>query len=163
MHASKCYFCRFFRRLPQRLSNITWFFFYFRICSYISICTAWFDVKTQHEIINTKTFSKLNEAIGVVGLHGLDMLYAFMIKNQMLNVQDVFRANQEKIFIGQVNALKDIEPIIMRISKIAQQIADVLVLIGTLQIIRKHIAYQLNTSCKFDSAHLEASLRTFNE
>ncbi|KOB72205.1 Strumpellin [Operophtera brumata] len=133
-----------------------------RICTYISVCTAWFDVKTQHEIINTKTFSKLNEAIGVVGLHGLDMLYAFMIKNQMLNIQDIFRANQEKIFLGPVSC-RDIEPIIMKMNKTTQQMSDVLVLIGTLQIIRKHIAYQLNTSCKFDSAHLEASLRTLND
>lgn len=91
------------------------------------------------------------------------MLYAFMIKNQMLNIQSIFRANQDKIFLSPKTPMRDIEPIILKMSKSSQQITDVLVLIGTLQIIRKHIAYQLNTSCKFDSAHLEASLRTLNE
>lgn len=140
------------------------FFFCFRICTYISICSAWFDVKTQNEVINTKTFSKLNDAIGAVGLHGLDMLYAFMIKNQLLNIQNIFRSNQDKIFAGSISTdVKEIEQTILRNHKALQQISDILVLIGTLQTIRKHIVYQLNTSCKFDSAQLEASLRTFNE
>lgn len=135
-----------------------------RVCTYINICSAWFDVKSQSEVINTKMFAKLGEALGVVGLHGLDMLYAFMIKNQLLNVQDIFRANQDKIYFGPNNPdMKEIDLTIPKIQKTAQQIADVLVLIGTLQILRKHLAYQLNTSCKFDSAHLEASIRTFND
>lgn len=109
-------------------------------------------------------FAKLGEALGVVGLHGLDALYSFMIKNQLLNVQDIFRANQDKIYYGPNNPdVKDMEQTISKIQKTAQQISDVLVLIGTLQILRKHLGYQLNTSCKFDSAHLESSIWTLNE
>lgn len=128
----------------------------------MNICAAWYDVKSQNEIINNKTFGKLNEAVGVVGLHGLDTLYGFMIKNQMQNVQDIFR--QDKMLLGSMSSdMKDMEHVITKGYKTFQQLSDVLVLIGTLQIIRRHIAYQLNTSCKFDSAQLEASLRTMNE
>ncbi|CAG4974590.1 unnamed protein product [Parnassius apollo] len=90
-----------------------------RLSVYINICTAWFDIKTQ------------NDAIGLVGLHDLDTLYAFMIKNQLQNVQLVLRNCQDNFTIS--------------------------------NLLKKHISYQLNTSCKFDSAHLEASLRTMNE
>ncbi|KAG6444856.1 hypothetical protein O3G_MSEX003553 [Manduca sexta] len=133
-----------------------------RVCIYISVCAAWFDSKTQTEVINTKTFAKLNEAVGVVGLHGLDTLYAFMIKNQIQNIQEIFRSYQHKL-AGCSFDIKDIEQTSTKWYKMFQQLTDVLVLIGSLQLIRKHIAYQLNTSCKFDSAHLEASLRTLNE
>ncbi|CAH0694098.1 unnamed protein product [Spodoptera exigua] len=144
------------RQIPQLVDA--------RICSYVNICAAWYDVKTQNEIINNKTFGKLNEAIGVVGLHGLDTLYGFMVKNQMHNVQDIFRNSQDKFLMGSMtNNMKDLEQFIAKGYKTFQQLSDALVLIGTLQIIRRHIAYQLNTSCKFDSAQLEASLRTMNE
>lgn len=128
------------------------------------MCAAWFDIKSQNEVINTKTFAKLNDAIGVVGLHGLDNLYAFMIKNQIQNIQNVFKTSQDKLPIGNLSlALKDLDQILVKGYKVNQQISEILVIIGTLQLLRKHIAYQLNTSCKFDSAHLEASLRTMNE
>lgn len=79
-------------------------------------------------------------------------------------VQDIFKTSQEKMFLGNIHAdMKDIEQVITKGHKTFQQLSDVLVLVGTLQIIRRHIAYQLNTSCKFDSAQLEASLRTMNE
>ncbi|XP_073956926.1 WASH complex subunit 5-like isoform X2 [Choristoneura fumiferana] len=135
-----------------------------RVCSYINICTAWFDIKSQTEIVNTKTFAKLNEAIGVVGLHGLDTLYAFMIKNQLQTVQQIFKSGQDKINVSNLNVdVKDIELAITKGQKILQQLADVIVLIGTLQVLRRHIAYQLNSTAKFDSAHLESSLQTMNE
>lgn len=128
------------------------------------MCAAWFDGKTQTEIVNTKTFAKLNEAIGVVGLHGLDTLYGFMIKNQLQNVQGIIKNNHDKITVlsGSFDA-KEMEQMMNKGTKAIQQLSDVIVLIGTLQILRKQILYQLNTSCKFDSAHLESSLRTLNE
>lgn len=132
--------------------------------SYVNICTAWFDVKTQKEVVNTKTFAKLNEAIGVVGLHGLDTLYAFMIKNQLQSFQAILRSSQDKFTIANVNLdTKDVEQTVAKCTKTIQQITEVLLLVGGLQLLRKHLSYQLNTSCKFDSAHLEASLRTMNE
>ncbi|XP_037870039.1 WASH complex subunit 5 isoform X1 [Bombyx mori] len=135
-----------------------------RVSIYVSVCAAWFDGKTQTETVNTKTFAKLNEAIGVVGLHGLDTLYGFMIKNQLQNVQGIIKSNHEKITVlSSSYDAKEMEQIMNKGTKAIQQLSDVIVLIGTLQILRKQILYQLNTSCKFDSAHLESSLRTLNE
>lgn len=114
--------------------------------------------------MNNKTFAKLNDAIGVVGLHGLDTLYGFMIKNQMQYVQDIFRNNSDKMTVGVTSVdMKELEPLIAKGQKVYQRLSDVLVLIGTIQIIRRHVSYQLNTTCKFDSAQLEALLRTMNE
>lgn len=102
--------------------------------------------------------------MGVVGLYGLDTLYAHMIKNQLQNMQHALRNNQDKtIFYNLAADVKEVEQITVKGYKILQQLVEILVLIGTLQTIRKHIAYQLNTTCKFNSAHLEASLRTLNE
>ncbi|CAG4950074.1 unnamed protein product [Colias eurytheme] len=135
-----------------------------RVSTYINVCAAWFDIKTNSEVVNTKTFSKLNEAIGVVGLHGLDTLYGHMIKNQLQQIQHILRTTQEKTTLINKNVdLKEIEQVTLKNYKTFQQIADILLAVGNLQLLRKHIAYQLNTTCKFDSAHLEASLRTMNE
>ncbi|CAG9561269.1 unnamed protein product [Danaus chrysippus] len=132
-----------------------------RICVYINICSSWYDVKSQNEVVNTKTFTKLKEAIGVVGLHGLDTLYGYMIKNQLQHVQNIFRTHPERNVIN--TDMKDFDQFVLKGQKSYQQLADTIVQIGTLQLLRKHIAYQLNTTCKFDSAQLEASLRTMNE
>lgn len=87
-----------------------------------------------------------------------------MIKNQLQNVQQLLRSGQDKVILGNLNVdVKDLEQVIVKSHKTIQQLSETTVLIGSLQLLRKHIAYQLNTSCKFDSAHLEASLRTMNE
>lgn len=138
-----------------------------RLAVYIPNSCAWFDIKSQNEIFNTKAFAKLHKAIGIVGLHGLDTLYAFMIKNQLYILQKLIRSNNEKYFQNfttqNIKTIKDYELAISKGNKFFQQILELLPVIGTLQILRKHLAYQLNTCCKFDSAHLEATLRTFNE
>ncbi|XP_026762706.2 WASH complex subunit 5 [Galleria mellonella] len=134
-----------------------------RCCCYVTICAAWYDIKSENEIVNTKTFAKLNDAIGVVGLHGLDTLYGHMIKNQLQTIQQIFKSSHDRITVVNMKDIKDIEQTIFKGQKQIQQLLEVLVLIGTLQTLRKHIAYQLNTSCKFDSAHLESSLRTMND
>ncbi|XP_068618614.1 WASH complex subunit 5 isoform X2 [Battus philenor] len=135
-----------------------------RTSVYINICTAWYDVKTQKEIVNTKTFAKLNDAIGVVGLHGLNNLYAFMIKNQLQNIQALLKNSQDKLTITSTNLdVKEIEQVTSKCAKTIQQMTDTLLVVGSLQLLRKHVFYQINTTCKFDSAQLEASLRTMNE
>lgn len=90
-----------------------------------------------------------------------------MIKNQLHSLQKNIRNGQDKYFqtfkLDNVKTVKNFDQTIAKGNKFFQQILDILLIIGTLQLLRKHIAYQLNTTCKFDSAHLEASLRNFNE
>lgn len=91
-----------------------------------------------------------------------------MVKNQLHTLQAILRTVQDKQLqmfniCEETVTFKDCEQVIYKGSKVFQQIIDALLLIGTLQLLRKHIGHQLNTSSKFDSAHVEASLRTFNE
>lgn len=50
-----------------------------------------------------------------------------------------------------------------RCVKVWPQILDWTLRIGHLQLLRKHVAYELNKSCKFNCKNLESSLRTLNE
>lgn len=46
---------------------------------YIEHSLAWYDIKTQNEILNYKVFSMILETIGTPGLSGLDKLISFFI------------------------------------------------------------------------------------
>lgn len=46
---------------------------------YIEHSLAWYDIKTQNEVLNYKVFSVILEAIGTPGLSGLDKLVSFFI------------------------------------------------------------------------------------
>lgn len=101
-------------------------------------------------------------------VHDLKKLMATMQKN-------IFR---DKMWLETLNSLtKEVTPntsIIQNPSKfylnytskcvkIWPNFLDWILKIGQKQIIRHHIAYETNISCKFNSKNLESSLRTFNE
>lgn len=44
---------------------------------------AWFDFKTQAEVMNFKVFTDIKNSIGVSGLTGLDRLICFMIVTKL--------------------------------------------------------------------------------
>lgn len=46
---------------------------------YIEHSLAWYDIKTQNEVLNHKVFSAILETIGTPGLSGLDKLVSFFI------------------------------------------------------------------------------------
>lgn len=46
---------------------------------YIEHSLAWYDIKTQIEVLNYKVFSVILETIGTPGLSGLDKLISFFI------------------------------------------------------------------------------------
>lgn len=46
---------------------------------YIEHSLAWFDIRTQNEVLNHKVFSVILETIGTPGLSGLDKLVSFFI------------------------------------------------------------------------------------
>lgn len=46
---------------------------------YIEHSLAWYDIKTQVEVLNYKVFSVILETIGTPGLSGLDKLISFLI------------------------------------------------------------------------------------
>lgn len=124
--------------------------------------------------------SKINECIEPAGLVGLDKLYSHMIKS---NLETLINSLQN--IVSNDNALTEVtvsitnqastlspslsQPIklysnfISKFTKIAPKILDSVLAIGQKQIIRKYIAFELNTSCKFNSKNLESSLRTMNK
>lgn len=50
-----------------------------------------------------------------------------------------------------------------RAQRVWPQILDRVLKVGQMQLLRKHIAYELNISCKFDSKHLASALQVMNE
>lgn len=125
-------------------------------------------------------FSKITDSIGPAGLTGLDKLYSHMITSDLQLLMSTLQKNflNEKMWIDLLNALKEeLLPTTSVISqptkfynnytskfvKVWPKILDWILHVGQKQIIRKHIAYELNSSCKFNSKNLESSLRTMNE
>lgn len=51
----------------------------FRTTVYIEHSLAWYDIKTQNEILNYQVFSVILETVGTPGLSGLDKLISFFI------------------------------------------------------------------------------------
>jgi len=47
-------------------------------------------------------------------------------------------------------------------NKLWSSVLDWILKIGHYQLLRKKIAYELNTACKFEAKHMEAALRTLN-
>lgn len=58
----------------------------FRTTVYIEHSLAWYDLKTQTEVLNYKIFSRTLEAIGTPGLTGLDKLISFYIITELNNM-----------------------------------------------------------------------------
>lgn len=124
--------------------------------------------------------SKIIESIGPAGLVGLDKLYSHMIKSELDALLASFQKNvlSEKAFADTLVAFDaDVMPLsssvaqptklypthASKLTKLWPKIVNLLLSIGQKQIIRKHIANELNSSCKFNSKNLDSSLRTINE
>lgn len=142
--------------------------------------SAWYDYKTHKKLLNMNFLSKIIDSIGPAGLVGLDKLYSHMIKSEL----DAWIASvQKNVFVEKnlADALAafeaDVTPLVStvpqpsklystytsKLSKVWPKILNLILTIGQKQIIRKHIANELNSSCKFNSKNLDSSLRTINE
>lgn len=51
----------------------------YRIAVYKEQTTAWYDYKTNEEIIELRFYSNITNSINICGLTGLDKLFGFMI------------------------------------------------------------------------------------
>ncbi|GLV32181.1 Strumpellin [Carabus blaptoides fortunei] len=146
---------------------------------YVQQSTSWYDFKTHKEILNIKFFSKITSAISPAGVTGLDRMYAFTIVSELQkflgNLQKgVLKDNSWLEMLTSMNNELENSTVVSnptklytgyntRCSKVWPQILEWVLRIGHLQLLRKHLAYELNTSCKFNSKNLESSLRTLNE
>ncbi|XP_071117463.1 WASH complex subunit 5-like [Haliotis cracherodii] len=150
-----------------------------RQTAYIDQMKAWYDLKTRAEVCNRTLFQKLHRAVGSFGLSGLDRLLCFMIVKELQSYQmqimrGVFRDKNWMEFFGSVtrtlNPLQGTIPqpqkvysqAISKASKLWAPFLDIILRVGQMQLLRRQIAYELNTSCKFDSKFHANALQTMN-
>jgi len=146
---------------------------------YIEHMTAWYDLKTHNEVINLKFFSKITKSVGTAGLTGLDRLFSFMIVTELQNFLNSLQKGilKDKSWLEMLalvskglspcsniisNPARFYSQYTSRAQRVWPQILDRVLKVGQIQLLRKHIAYELNTSCKFDSKHLASALQVMN-
>ncbi|KAF7380584.1 hypothetical protein HZH68_016449 [Vespula germanica] len=145
---------------------------------YIEHALAWYDIKTQVEVLNYKVFTMILDAIGTPGLVGMDKLISFYIVIELENVinyiEREMRNKQWSSIIDEcltiVNGIENPKAMMTKLqtvvgthgNKMWLQILDWTLKIGHYQILRRKITYELNTACKFEAKHMEAALQTLN-
>lgn len=147
---------------------------------YLDQMSCWYDSKTKNEIINLRLFSLIQKTVGTPGLTGLDRLLSFMIVTELQGVlKSIERlVVKDKSWQDTLDNLKNaLQPVsgiltqpnriynqvITRAAKIWATFLDSILKIGQMQLLRKLIAHELNTSGKFDSKNLISALQTMNE
>ncbi|XP_035827087.1 WASH complex subunit 5 [Aplysia californica] len=147
--------------------------------SYVDQMKAWYDLKTKQEITNRTLFAKIHRAVGSFGLAGLDRLFCFMIVKELQTFQLSLQRSvlKDKNLMDNFSQLiKTMNPLqgllgqpqkfyphaMSKTGKILPHFMDIITRVGQMQLLRRQIAYELNTSCKFDSKFLSSSLQTMN-
>ncbi|RUS78371.1 hypothetical protein EGW08_013864 [Elysia chlorotica] len=148
--------------------------------SYIDPMKAWYDVKTRQEVTNRSLFEKIHRAVGSFGLAGLDRLLCFMIVKELQAFQvslqrTVLKDKSMVDLLAQIqrvcNPLQGIiatpqkfySQALSKLNKVLLPFMDTILKVGQMQLLRRQIAYELNTSCKFDSKFLASALQTMNK
>ncbi|CAK9823853.1 WASH complex subunit 5 [Anthophora retusa] len=165
----------FIGRLARELIRIT----DPRTTVYIEHSLAWYDLRTQSEVLNYKIFSRTLEAIGTPGLAGLDKLISYYIITEINNIINYIEKNiRNKTWkstidhfdvlltsmdISKSNVSKLLSSISTQTSKFCPQLLEWILKVGHYQLLKKKIAYELNTACKFEAKHMEAALQTLNK
>ncbi|XP_063976642.1 WASH complex subunit 5 [Diachasmimorpha longicaudata] len=145
---------------------------------YVEHSLAWYELKTQLEVLDHRVFSMILKAIGTPGLFGLDKLLAYYTYVELGNLYKIVGTLRRDKTWG--NVMEEVRGIVSnselwrsnpgRIysvgagngSRAMSQIVEGLLKIGHFQLLRSKIAYELNTACKFEAKHMEAALRTLN-
>lgn len=140
---------------------------------------TWVDWKDKHEVLGLRFFNKMSRAVGIPGLAGVDRLFAFMIATELQGLvanwqklaarekdvqailTDVAKQISSSSTIG--NSVKVYTAMINKSNKLVQSLLEPILKIGQMQLLRVHIAYELSSSCQFESPHLANALETFNK
>ncbi|KAL3869501.1 hypothetical protein ACJMK2_042174 [Sinanodonta woodiana] len=149
--------------------------------SYIEQMKAWYDIRTRQELVNKTLFQKIQKAVGTFGLTGLDRLLCFMIVKELQNYQmmiqrQVLMARDKSWLVVFGEIAKSLSPLgglvgqpqkvygqaVTRTAKLWPAYFDIILRVGQIQLLRRQIAHELKTSCKFDSKFLASALQTFN-
>ncbi|KAL6032938.1 hypothetical protein STEG23_010927 [Scotinomys teguina] len=151
-----------------------------KVTCYIDQLNTWYDMKTHQEVTSSHLFSEIQNTLGTFGLNGLDRLLCFMIVKELQNFLSMFqkiilrdRTVQDtlKTLMNAVSPLKSIVAnsskvylsAITKTQKIWTAYLEAIMKVGQMQILRRQIANELNSSCRFDSRHLAAALDNLNK
>ncbi|XP_015116377.1 WASH complex subunit 5 [Diachasma alloeum] len=145
---------------------------------YVEHKLAWYELKTQGEVLDHRVFSMILRAIGTPGLFGLDKLLSYYTYVELGNIyKHVGTAKRDKAWgslmeecrgivnnseLSRNNPAKVYSVVVGTGGRVLPQIVESILKIGHLQLLRSKIAYELNTACKFEAKHMEAALRTLN-
>lgn len=145
----------------------------------MDICTTWYDPKSHKPLLTNKFAARVNETFGPPGLVGLDKLYSFLVTAELENfLVTIARKLQHEP--SWYDALDNVESELQKVdyvelpgktyanltttfTRIWPQLQDWILKIGQKQILRTHVAFELNCSCKLKSTKLESSLRALND
>lgn len=150
-----------------------------RATAYIDQMKAWYDLRSKTEITNRALFSKIHRATGSFGLAGLDRLLCFMVVKELQTFQvklqrSVFQDKNTMESFSQLSKVmtpltglitspsKFYTSALSRHSRTVPHFLELVTRVGQMQLLRRQIAYELNTSCQFDSKFLSSSLQTMN-
>ncbi|KEG11891.1 WASH complex subunit strumpellin [Trypanosoma grayi] len=141
---------------------------------------SWFGRDSLEEVVGTRTFTSICEAIGSMGLGALDRLLCFILAKDLQLLLKAIRAAVEPVeedvaAIGEqlcpasdtpANATQAYEKLGAALDSSNAHFAEVtkiLVRIGRIQLMRIMIANELRSFCKLNSGSLFAALSTANE
>merc|ERR1712130_435811 len=148
---------------------------HYRVTTYLDEMSGWFDERGR-ELIGIRTFTLLNKSIGVFGVTGLDRLYCFMIVKSLQDLVQSFREQIKTLTPYLSKVTSELQPTsiipssadrvyqeaIRATAGAFDELVPAISRIGQIQLIRKHIANDLNFSGKIDSKTLFYSLDSMN-
>ena len=120
---------------------------------YVDPTKAWYDMKTNEEVLNSTIFGKITNALEPFGLQGLDRLYCFMIVTELQRFTKLASKLilSDKAMMSQIqssmrtlhphtktveNPAKFYPPIITKFAKFSAPLAPFILRVGQIQIIR---------------------------
>uniref|UniRef100_T1IW38 WASH complex subunit strumpellin n=1 Tax=Strigamia maritima TaxID=126957 RepID=T1IW38_STRMM len=146
---------------------------------YMEQMSTWYDAKSHADLVNLKFFLKLEWSVGTFGVTGLDRLLSFMIVKELQTFVGCYQRKfvADKVTMDLFEALstslepagsvinqptKVYTPILAKTQKLWPSFVESILKIGQMQLLRRHLAIQLNNACKFDSKCLTSALSALN-
>ena len=137
---------------------------------YVDQMKSWYDYKTKDDLANAKLFQMVLKGLGTFGLKGLDKLYCFMLVQALQNFIHTFNKSVvsaklwSEIFsiLAETPEPTKCQSAIGKASRLWPEYVSQVMYIGQIQLLRRQIAHELNTSAKFESKFLASALANFN-
>lgn len=147
---------------------------------YVPQLRTWYDSKSHTEVLSSSVMGTVESSISTAGLTGVDKLLAFLIVTELQTlVREVETAWKKDATLKEalrtmMPQLGQNSPVVaqpvrqysswsQRTNKLCTLMADHIMKVGQMQLLRLHAASRLNSSCKFDAKYLAAALSTMNE